>query len=122
MSMAMPMQMGMGMPMNAVGLQGVSSPPAPLAAMPSMPVAAMHMGMVHPQAQGGLETMAPSAVNGNPLYTMMSAGANGSVVPTPGMMSGMEIPVPSAAVFHMSPIGSESGPNGHGVPMAPHPM
>ncbi|KAF8928359.1 hypothetical protein BGZ47_001687 [Haplosporangium gracile] len=122
MSMAMPMPMGIGMPMNAVGLQGVSSPPAPLAVMPSMPAAAMHMGMVHPQAQGGLETMAPSAVNGNPLYTMMPAGANGSVVPTPGMVSGMEIPVSSAAVSHMSPVGSEPGPNGHGVPMVPHPM
>ncbi|KAF9138450.1 hypothetical protein BG015_002383 [Linnemannia schmuckeri] len=122
MSIAMPMQMGMGMPMNAVGLQGVSSPPAPLAAMPSMPPAAMHMGMVHPQAQGGLETMTPSAVNGNPLYTMMPAGANGSVVPAPGMMSGMEISVSSAAVSHMSPVGSEPGPNGHGVPMVPHPM
>lgn len=117
MSMAMPMQMGMGMPMNTVGLQGVSSPSAP---MPAMPPTGMHMGMIHPQ--GGFETMPPSAVNGNTLYTMMSAGANGAVVPAPVMMGGMEIPVSGAPVDHLSPVGSESGPPGHGAPMMPHPM
>ena len=117
MSMGMPMQMGMAMSMNAVDLQGVSSPPAPMAAMPPMPPAAMHMGMVHPQVQGGVETMTPSTVNGSPLYTMMPAGANGGVVPAPGMMSGVEMPVSSAPVAHMSPAESEPG-----VPMVPHPM
>ncbi|KAG0205106.1 hypothetical protein BGX33_008106 [Mortierella sp. NVP41] len=115
MSMPMPMQMGMGMQMNPVGLQGVSSPPPPMPAMPAMP--AMHL--VHPQ--GGLETVAPSTMNGNNLYTMMPAGANGGVVPPAGMMSGMEVPVSTSVPGpHLSPAGSEPGSNG--VPIVLHPM
>ncbi|KAG0374237.1 hypothetical protein BGX24_010643 [Mortierella sp. AD032] len=124
MTMTMPMPMGMGMSMNGVDLQGVSSPPAPLPVMPTMPAmppAALHLSMVHPQ--GGLESMTPTSVSGNTLYTIMPAGPIGAVVPPPaGMMSGIEVPVSSASGAHLSPAGSEPGPNGHGVSMVPHPM
>ncbi|KAG0272034.1 hypothetical protein BGZ95_000091 [Linnemannia exigua] len=124
MSMGMPMPMDMGMSMNGVDLQGVSSPPAPMPVMPvmpAMPPAALHLNMVHPQ--GGLEAMTPTAANGNTLYTIMPTGPMGAVVPSPaGMMSGIEVPVSSAPGTHLSLAGSEPGPNGHSVPMVPHPM